>query len=132
MIKKATTTTDRDSDIKELDYLIEDEKAYVVADSAYMSKAGKKKLRKQGIINGIIERRVRGQRNLRKKQTKHNKHFAAVRSIVELPFAFIKHHMHYTRTRFLGLEKNDQYHLLLAAAYNLKRAPGVQRKVATG
>ena len=34
-----------------------------------------------------------------------------MRSIVELPFAFIKHLMHYTRTRFLGLEKNDQYHL---------------------
>ncbi len=132
MIKKATTTTAKDSDIKELDYLIEDEKAYVTADSAYMSKTNKQKFRQQGIVNGIIERRVRGQSRLRKKQIKHNKHFAAVRSIIELPFAFIKHLMHYTRTRFLGLEKNDQYHLLLAAAYNLKRAPVVQRKLAKG
>ena len=132
MIKKATTTTAKDSDIKELDYLVEDETAYVTADSAYMSKANKQKFRQQGIINGIIERRVRGQSSLRKKQTRHNKHFATVRSIVELPFAFIKHLMHYTQTRFLGLEKNDQYHLLLAATYNLKRAPSVQRKLATG
>ena len=132
MIKKATTTTAKDADIKELDYLTEDEKAYVTADSAYMSKANKQKFRQQGIVNGIIERRVRGQSRLRKKQTKHNKHFAAVRAVVELPFAFIKHLMHYTKTRFLGLEKNDQYHLLLASAYNLKRAPGVQRKLAKG
>ena len=129
MIKKATTTTAKDADIKELDYLIEDEESYVTADSAYMSKANKQKFRKKGIVNGIIERRVRGQSKLRNKQQKHNKHFASVRSIVELPFAFIKHLMHYTTTRFIGLEKNDQYHLLLATAYNLKRAPGVQMKL---
>jgi len=132
MIKKAITTTAKDSDIKELDHLIEDETHYVTADSAYMSKANKQKFRQKGIVNGIIERRVRGQSQLRTKQQKHNRHFAAVRSIVELPFAFIKHLMHYTRTRFLGLEKNDQYHLLLATAYNLKRAPGVQRKIGMG
>ena len=94
-----------------------------------MSKANKQEFRKKGIINGVIERRVRGQGRLRSKQQKHNKRFASVRSIVELPFAFIKHLMHYTQTRFLGLEKNDQYHLLLATAYNLKRAPRVQRKL---
>jgi len=132
MIKKATTTTAKDSDIKELDHLIEGEEHYVTADSAYMSKANKRKFRKKGIVNGIIERRVKGQSRLRPKQKKHNRHFAAVRAIVELPFAFIKHLMGYTRTRFLGLEKNDQYHLLLASAYNLRRAPGVQRKLGIG
>jgi len=132
MIKKATTTTAKDADIKSLEYLTEDERSYITADSAYMSKEQKRKFRQKGIVNGIIERRVRGQKKLRSKQFKHNKHFAAVRSIVELPFAFIKHLMHYTQTRFLGLEKNDQYHLLLAAAYNLKRAPGLERKLAKG
>jgi len=129
MIKKVTTTTAKEADIKQLDELMEDEKSYVTADSAYMSKENKRKLRKKGIVNGIIERRVKNQKHLRNKQKKQNKHFAAVRAIVELPFAFIKHLMHYTQTRFLGLEKNDQYHLFLATAYNLKRAPGVQRKL---
>lgn len=132
MIKKATTTTAKDSDINQLEYLIEEETEYVTADSAYMSKANKRKLRHKGIVNGIIERRVRGQSHLRKKQRRHNKRFAAVRAIVELPFAFIKHHMHYTTTRFTGLEKNDQYHFLLATAYNLRRAPGVERKLSYG
>ena len=112
-----------------LEHLMENEESYVTADSAYISKENKKKLRKKRIVNGIIERRVRGQKKLRNKQQKHNKHFTAVRSIVELPFAFIKHIMHYTTIRFIGLEKNDQYHLLLSATYNLKRAPGVQRKL---
>ena len=129
MIRKAITTTAKDADIKSLDYLTKDETQYVTADSAYMSKKNKRKFRKKGIVNGIIERRVRGQSRLRPKQSKHNRHFAAIRSIVELPFAFIKNLMHYTKTRFIGLEKNDQYHLLLAAAYNLKRAPGVERKL---
>ncbi len=132
MIKKATTTTAKAADIKELDHLIEEEKHYVTADSAYMSKANKRKLREKGIVNAIIERRVKGQSRLRAKQQKHNRRFASVRAIVELPFSFIKHLMGYTTTRFIGLEKNDQYHLLLAAAYNLKRAPGVQRKLASG
>ena len=129
MIKKAITTTAKDADIKSLEYLTKDEKSYITADSAYMSKKQKRRFRQKGIINGIIERRVRGQKELRPKQSKHNKHFAAIRSIVELPFAFIKHLMNYTQTRFIGLEKNDQYHLLLAAAYNLKRAPGLERKL---
>jgi len=132
MLKRASTTTAKDADIKEFDYLMDDESSYVTADSAYMSKMKKRELRKRGIINGVIERRVKGQSRLRNKQQKHNKHFASVRSIVELPFAFIKHLMNYRTTRFIGLEKNDQYHQLLAAAYNLKRAPGVQRKLANG
>ena len=63
------------------------------------------------------------------KQKKNNKKFAKVRAIVELPFAFIKNLMNYTKTRFIGLEKNDQYHLLLATAYNLRRVPNLQKRM---
>jgi len=129
VIKKMTTTTAKASDTKEFDYLTQDEEHFVTADSAYMSKERKKDLRKKGITNGIIERRVRGQSKLRPKQTKHNKRFAPIRGLVELSFAFIKHHMGYRRTRFKGLEKNDQYHLLLGAAYNIRRAPALVRKL---
>jgi IS5 family transposase len=132
MIKEVTTTTAKEADIKQLDTLTEKEKHYVFADSAYMSKEKKQKLRQQGIFNGIIERRVRGQSTLRPKQRKHNQRFSSVRAIGELPFAFIKRLMGYTQTRFIGLEKNDQYHLFLATAYNLRRAPNLQRKLATG
>ena len=129
MIKEVITTTAKESDIKQLDKLTENEKSFVFADSGYMSKEKKKSLRKKGIFGGIIERRVRGQKKLRSKQKKNNKKFAKVRAIVELPFAFIKNLMNYTKTRFIGLEKNDQYHLLLATAYNLRRAPNLQKKI---
>ncbi len=129
MIKEVVTTTAKESDIKQLDNLTKEEKKFVFADSGYMSKENKKKLREKGIFNGIIERRVRGQKKLRKKQQKNNKNFSKVRAIVELPFAFIKKVMNYRETRFIGLEKNDQYHLLLAAAYNIRRIPNLQKKL---
>jgi len=129
VMKKMITTTAKESDTKAFEYLTKEEKHFVSADSAYMSKDRKKTLRKKGVINGIIERRVRGQSKLRAKQQKHNKHFAPVRALVELSFAFVKHHMGYRRTRFRGLEKNDQYHLLLGAAYNSRRAPALMQKL---
>lgn len=48
MIKKAVTTTAKDADIKQLDHLIEDEKRYITADSANMSKANRQKFRQKG------------------------------------------------------------------------------------
>ena len=129
IIKEVITTTAKESDIKQLDNLTEDEKSFVFTDSGYMSKKNKKAFRDKGVFGGIIERRVRGQSKLRTKQQDHNKKFSKVRAVVELPFAFIKKLMNYTQTRFLGLEKNDQYHLLLATAYNLKRVPSLQRKM---
>jgi IS5 family transposase len=127
MIKEVITTTAKESDIKQLDKLMENEKGFVFAKG--LSKEKKKSLRKKGIFGGIIERRVRGQKKLRTKQKKNNKKFAKVRAIVELPFAFIKNLMNYTKTRFIGLEKNDQYHLLLATAYNLRRVPNLQKRM---
>jgi len=132
MIKAASTTTAKESDIKQLDALTKDETKYIFADSGYMSKAKKQINRAKGIFHGIIERRVRGQSKLRTKQQKHNKQFASVRAIGELQFAFIKRFMGYRETRFIGLEKNDQYHLFLASSYNLRRAPALQRKLENG
>ena len=129
MIKEVVTTTAKEDDINWLDNLTKEEENFVFADRAYMSKEKKRAFRDKGIFSGIIERRVRGQKRLRIKQQKHNKKFSKVRAIVKLPFAFIKNLMHYTKTRFIDLEKNDQYHLLLATAYNIRRAPNLQKKI---
>jgi len=132
MIKAVQTTTAKEADISQLDNLTEDEKCYIIADSGYMSKVKKKINRAKGVFHGVIERRVRGQSTLRAKQKKNNRRFASVRAIGELPFAFMKRLMDYRETRFIGLEKNDQYHLFLAAAYNIRRAPALQRKLGNG
>lgn len=127
IIKEIVTTTAKTHDSTQFDKLTQDESKAIFADSGYMSKERKKTLREKGIFGGIIERRVRGQKELRAKQSKNNQRFSKVRAIVEMPFAFIKRLMSYTETRYLGLHKNSQHHYLLAAAYNLRRMPNLIR-----
>lgn len=123
VIKRVIATTAKTHDSTQFDTLTEDEEKAIFADSGYMSKERKKRLREKGIFNGIVERRVRGQSKLRAKQSKNNKRFAKLRALVELPFAFIKHHMNFKETRYLGLEKNQEHFNLIAACANLRRVP---------
>jgi IS5 family transposase len=125
VIKEIRTTTAKVHDSQMIDELIEDETKAVFADSGYMSKERKRALRAKGIFGGIIERRVRGQSELRAKQSRNNQRFSKIRAIVEMPFAFIKRLMHYTETRYIGLHKNTQHVYLIAAAYNLRRMPNL-------
>jgi len=123
VIKKVIATTASTHDSTQFDALTEDEEKALFADSGYMSKERKKKLREKGIFNGIVERRVKGQSKLRSKQTRNNKRFAKLRGLVELPFAFIKHHMNFKTCRYIGLEKNQEHFNLIAACTNLRRVP---------
>jgi len=125
VIKKVIATTASTHDSTQFDALTEDEKKAIFADSGYMSKERKKKLRAEGIFNGIVERRVKGQSKLRAKQSRNNKRFARLRGLVELPFAFIKHHMNFRTCKYLGLEKNQEYFNLIAACANLRRVPAL-------
>jgi IS5 family transposase len=125
VIKEIRTTTAKVHDSQMIDELIEDETKAIFADSGYMSKERKRALRAKGIFGGIIERRVRGQSELRAKQSRNNQRFSKIRAIVEMPFAFIKRLMHYTETRYIGLHKNTQHVYLIAAAYNLRRMPNL-------
>jgi len=123
VIKRVIATTAKTHDSTQFDALTKDETKAIFADSGYMSKERKRKLREKGIFNGIIERRVRGQSKLSTKQSKNNKRFAKLRGLVELPFAFIKHHMNFKKARYLGLEKNQEHFHLIAACANLRRVP---------
>ncbi len=123
IIKDVIATTASTHDSTQFESLTKDEKKAVFADSGYMSQERKRDLRAKGIFGGIVERRVRNQSKLRDKQTCNNKRFAKIRSLVELPFAFIKHHMNFRSTRYLGIDKNQQHFYLLATCYNLRRMP---------
>lgn len=128
VIKDIRTTTAKVHDSQMIDELIEDESKAVFADSGYMSKERKRSLRAKGIFAGIIERRVRGQATLRAKQSRNNQRFSKIRSIVEMPFAFIKRLMGYRESKYIGLHKNTQHHYLIAAAYNLRRMPNLMQR----
>ncbi len=127
IIKEVIGTTASTHDSVQFDKLIKDEKRAIFADSGYMSKERKRELRDKNIFNGIIERRVKGQSKLRAKQSRNNKRFARLRGLVELPFAFIKHHMNFRQTRYLGITKNQEHFYLLATCYNLRRIPALVR-----
>lgn len=130
IIKKVITTTAKTHDSTQFETLTKGETKAVFADSGYMSKVRKKRLREEGVVCAITERRVRGQSKLRPKQSRNNKRFSKIRAFVELPFAFIKKQMNYVETKYLGLEKNSQHVFLVAAAYNIKRIPNLRVKLA--
>ena len=125
IIKDVIASTAKTHDSTQFDKLTQDETKAVFADSGYMSKIRKQKLRAKNIFNGIVERRVKNQSKLRNKQSRNNTRFSKIRCLVELPFAFIKHHMKFNTTKYLGLHKNQQHFYLLAACYNLRRMPNL-------
>lgn len=127
VIKDVIATTAKTHDSTQFDKLIEDETKAVFADSGYMSQERKKDLRFKGIFSGIVERRVKNQSKLRDKQIRNNKRFAKIRALVDLPFAFIKHHMRFRETKYLGIDKNQQHFYLLATCYNLRRIPNLMK-----
>jgi len=127
IIKDVIATTAKTHDSTQFDKLTKDEDKAIFADSGYMSKVRKINLRAKNIFAGIVERRVRNQSKLRSKQSRNNTRFSKIRCLVELPFAFIKHHMNFRISRYRGVFKNQQHFYLLAACYNLRRTPQLIR-----
>lgn len=122
MIKDYRYGTASEHDSRHIDDLIEGETQEVFADSAYMDKARKERLEAEGIFCGIIERRVRGQKELTKSQKAHNRLCASFRAYVEHPFAWMKKAGGFVRVRYRGLSRNALDFALGAIAYNFKRS----------
>jgi IS5 family transposase len=55
-------------------------------------------------------------------QKRRNALIAPIRASVETVMAVLKRRMGYARTRYIGLAKNTAHFLLLALAYNMRRA----------
>jgi len=123
MIKDYLYDTAKVHDSMHIDQLTESEPpgGAVYADSAYMSKARKKRLEDDGIFCGIIERRVRGQDELRPEQKAHNKKCAKIRALVEMPFAWFKGALG-PRTRYRGMSKNAMDFGFWVIGYNFWRS----------
>jgi len=121
MIKDYRFDTARVHDSQHMDDLIADERDSVFADSAYMDKKRKASFQEQGIFYGIIQRKVRGQKELTREQKWHNRLVAGIRAVVEHPFAWMKN-AGYRRVRYRGLSRNGLDFGLHAIAYNFKRS----------
>ena len=121
VIKDFRFDTAKVHDSQHIDALIQKEKKYVIADSAYMDQAREERLRKRGVCFGVVKRRVRGQAELPVWQKELNRAWSTLRAVVEHPFAWMKN-AGYRRTRYRGHARNSQDFALHAAAYNLKRS----------
>ena len=129
IIKDYRFDTAKVHDSQHIDELIENESHSVFADSAYMDKKRKAELESKGIFCGIIQRKVRGQKELTRHQKLHNRLVAGIRAVVEHPFAWMKN-TGYGRTRYRGIHRNGLDFGIHVIAYNFKRSFSLQESVA--
>ncbi len=80
-------------------------------------------------ICGIVQRRVRGQKELKSEQKRHNRLVGGIRAVVERPFAWMKN-TGYRRVCYRGLSRNGLDFRLYVIAYNFKRSFSLQEVVA--
>ena len=106
LIHTITSTTAKSHDIKSLEDCLHGEEEIISGDKAYGTKAMKKKMRKEGKIYMITEKKVRG-KNLSIKQKKWNNKISRVRGKVEHPFLIIKHLWGHYKCRYKGIRKNN-------------------------
>lgn len=107
-------------DSNEFNELLMGTERKVYADKGYASRERKKKLRRQGIRCGILDKGYRDT-PLTKKQLKRNKLLSAIRNAVERPFAYMTEVLKYRRCRYYGLPRNRTQFILCAVVYNMRR-----------
>jgi IS5 family transposase len=101
-----------------------DEKA-VYADKAYAKRSRRAMLRTRGIKDRIMHKSWGGGPRLTFWQKRRNALIAPIRAEVETVFAVLKRRMAYASVRYIGLAKNAAHFLLLAIAYNMRRAADI-------
>lgn len=119
-----TTASVHDSQV--WDELLHGEEKAVFADKGYYDSGYKTVLRRQKTYCGILDKASKAHK-LTKRQMKRNKQKSRVRSAVERFFAVLKDQYHFTKIRFIGLEKNREYLFALGIAFNLQQAFRLQK-----
>ncbi len=115
-----------ESEMKKLKSIVEGLKIgkgwSLFADKGYASKENREYLRSKGIEDWIMEKRVRGQRELEGWQKWKNREIKKIRYVVEQVFGLLKRHYEFARLRYITLPKARMEGYLVAMAYNLKKA----------
>ena len=120
-INKVSYTAGNVHDSQCLASLLTGKEHAVYADSAYASQAHDTLLQTQHVRNCILKRAYRNT-PLSKTAKQTNRLHSGTRSIVERVFGVLKLHYGMGRARYLGLARNHARFMLMAFAYNLKRA----------
>jgi IS5 family transposase len=121
-IRSALLTPRNVNETSVADALIRGDERAVYGDKAYASRARRQRLRAAGIEDRIMHKSWGGGPPLTAWQRRRNALIAPRRASVETVFAVLKRRMAYMRARYIGLIKNSAHLLLLALAYNMRRA----------
>lgn len=122
LIRRAVLTPANVNETSVADELISFDEKAVYGDKGYAKAERRQMLKAAGIKDYIMYKSWGGGPKLTPWQLRRNKQITPIRARVETVFAIFKRHMGYRRVRYIGLIKNQAQLLLLAFAYNLKRA----------
>jgi IS5 family transposase len=102
--------------------LIEPGVKAVYADKAYEKKERRAWLKSMGVKDRIMHRSHKNQRGLPPLQAMRNRLITPIRAAIERTFAVFKEHYGWRRVRYRGLVRNGAHLMLIATAFNLRRA----------
>jgi len=122
LIRSALLTPANVNETSVADALIRGDERAVYGDKAYATRARRQWLKAAGIKDRIMHKSWGGGPPLTPWQKRRNALIAPRRASVETVFAVLKRRMAYVRARYVGLIKNTAHLLLLALAYNMRRA----------
>ena len=122
LIRVAQITPANVNETSVADALIRGDERAVYADKAYQTQARRERLRRAGVKDRIMHKGWGGGPPLTRWQKRHNALIAPRRAAVETVFAVFKRRMGFYRVRYCGLVKNAAQLLMLALAYNMRRA----------
>jgi IS5 family transposase len=125
LIRSALLTPANVNETTVAEQLISFDEGAVYADKAYAKAERRQMLKQAGIEDGIMHKSWGGGPPLSQWQRWRNRCLAPIRARVETVFAVLKQHLGYRRVRYIGLIKNQTQLLLLALAYNMRRAVAI-------
>jgi IS5 family transposase len=122
LIRRAMLTPANIYESTVADALIDPDVKAVYADKAYEKKERRAWLKACGINDRIMHRSHKNQPALPHWQAVRNRLITPIRAGVERTFAVFKRHYGWRRVRYRGLMRNACHLMLIATAFNLRRA----------
>jgi IS5 family transposase len=120
IIRRAKLTGASVNDTVVADELIIGDERAVYGDQAYSTHRRRELLRQRGTKDRIMHRPNK-HHGLTDRQKQRNRGISKRRAAVERVFAVAKRLYHWTRVRYLGIERNAAHFLLMCSAINLRR-----------
>jgi len=122
LIRKAKLTPANIYESLVADDLIEPDVKAVYADKAYEKKERRAWLKACGVNDRIMHRSHKNQARLPHWQAMRNRLITPIRAGIERTFAVFKEGYRWRRVRYRGLQRNGAHLMLIAMAFNLRRA----------